>query len=193
MVLVISSLGVALMLRSLIQLVWGPDNQVYQPGIQLPIEFLGLRIKPNQIVIVGGAVVLVGALHVFLSRTKMGKAMRATADNRDLAQTAGIDIGRVILWTWIIGALLAAAAGIFLAIDTRLHPFMGRNILLAIFAAAILGGIGKPYGAIAGGLTIGIAEEMSTLVLSPAYKSAVAFAIMVAMLIVRPTGLFGGR
>ncbi|MBZ0325042.1 MAG: branched-chain amino acid ABC transporter permease, partial [Alphaproteobacteria bacterium] len=192
-VLVISSLGVSLMLRSLIQLVWGPDNQVYQAGIQLPIDIAGLRIKPNQIVIVVGAVVLVTALHVFLSRTKMGKAMRATADNRDLAQTAGIDIGRVILWTWIIGALLAAAAGIFLAIDTRLHPFMGRNILLAIFAAAILGGIGKPYGAIAGGLTIGIAEEMSTLVLSPAYKSAVAFAIMVAMLIFRPTGLFGGR
>jgi len=97
------------------------------------------------------------------------------------------------MWTWVIGAVMAAAAGVFLGLDTRLHPVMGFRILLSVFAAAILGGIGKPYGAIAGGFTIGIAEEMSTLFLNPAYKAAVSFAILVAMLIWRPTGLFGGR
>jgi branched-chain amino acid transport system permease protein len=140
-----------------------------------------------------GALVLVVGLHLFLQRTTIGKAMRAMADNVDLARITGIDTERVVMWTWVIGAVMAAAAGVFLALDTRLHPVMGFRILLSVFAAAILGGIGKPYGAIAGGYTIGIAEEMSTLFLNPAYKAAVSFAILVGRLVWRPTGLFGGR
>ena len=190
------------------QIVWGPDNQVYESGIQMAVRFgtdvvgpPGLRIKPDQIRILVGAVILVSAVHVFLRYTRMGKAMRAMADNPDLARLTGIDTGRVIIWTWVIGAGLAGAAGVFLGLDTRLHPDMGWFILLPIFAATILGGIGKPYGAIAGGLVIGIAQELSTLpippdyepLVNPAYKPAVAFAIMVLMLIVRPTGLFAGR
>jgi branched-chain amino acid transport system permease protein/neutral amino acid transport system permease protein len=93
----------------------------------------------------------------------------------------------------VLGAVLACAAGVFLGLDTQINPVMGWRILLPIFAATILGGIGSPYGAIAGGLVIGLAGELSTLVISPEYKSAVAFAILVVMLIVRPTGLFGGR
>ena len=192
-ILLISSFGVGLMLRSLIQLIWGPQSQVYAPGIRLPFHVLGLRIKPDHITIIVGAVILVVLLHLFLQYTKMGKAMRAMSDNMDLAQVTGIDIEHVIMWTWALGAALAAGAGIFLAMDTRLQPVMGWNLLLPVFAAAIMGGIGKPYGAIAGGMTIGIAEEMSTLFISPAYKSAVAFALMVIILIVRPTGLFAGR
>ncbi len=192
-ILVISSFGIALVLRSLVQLFWGPHNQVYEAGIRLPIVIAGLRIKPDQITILAGTMILVIALHLFLQRSKMGKAMRAMADNVDLARITGIDTERVILWTWVIGAVLAAAAGVFLGLDTRLHPLMGWRLLLDVFAAAILGGIGRPYGAIVGGLVIGIAEEMSTLVFSPAYKPAVAFAILVVLLIVRPTGLFGGR
>jgi branched-chain amino acid transport system permease protein/neutral amino acid transport system permease protein len=115
------------------------------------------------------------------------------ADNFDLAKVTGIDTERIILWTWAIGAALACVAGIFLGLDTRLHPTMGWRLLLPVFAAAILGGIGRPYGAIAGGLVIGLAEEFSTLVLSPAYKTGVAFAILVLLLILRPTGLLGGR
>jgi branched-chain amino acid transport system permease protein/neutral amino acid transport system permease protein len=119
--------------------------------------------------------------------------MRAMADNPDLARISGIDTEKIILWTWGLGALLAAAAGVFLGLDTRLLPDMGWFILLPVFAAAILGGIGKPYGAIAGGFIIGIAQELSTLVIDPSYKAAVAFAIMVIVLIVRPTGIFSGR
>ena len=99
----------------------------------------------------------------------------------------------MVIWTWIIGSALAAAAGIFLALDTRLVPLLGWNLLLPVFAAAILGGIGQPYGAIFGGLVIGIATEMSTLAIAPVYKPAVAFAIIVIMLIWRPTGLLRGR
>ena len=192
-ILLIASVGVALILRSAIQLIWGPDNQVYESGIQMPWRFAGVGIKPDHLVIVIGAAVLVVLLHLFLQRTKTGKAMRAMSDNADLAQVTGIEVNKIIIWTWIIGGGLAAAAGIFLGMDTRLHPVMGWRVLLPIFAAAILGGIGRPYGAIVGGLVIGLAQEYSTVFLDPPYKPAVAFAIMILMLIVKPTGLFGGR
>lgn len=192
-ILLISSFGIALILRSVVQLIWGSDQLVYRQGIQQPWNFGGLTIKPDQIVIVMGAVVLVIALHLFLKYTKTGKAMRAMADNIDLAKVSGINTERVVLWTWVLGAVMACAAGMFLGLDTQINPTMGWRVLLPIFAAAILGGIGSPYGAIAGGLIIGLASELSTLVISPAYKSAVAFAILVGMLIVRPEGLFGGR
>ncbi|MDX1592879.1 MAG: branched-chain amino acid ABC transporter permease [Gammaproteobacteria bacterium] len=192
-ILLISSFGMALAIRSVVQLVWGPNNQVYKQGIQLPHRIGDIVVKPDHLWIVGGAVTLVVAMHLFLSRTRMGKAMRAMADNMDLALITGIPAERVIVWTWVIGGSLAAAAGVFLGLDTRLHPVMGWSVLLPVFAAAILGGIGKPYGAIAGGMAIGIAMEVSTMVVAPAYKPAVAFAIMVLMLIIRPQGLFGGR
>jgi len=192
-IMLISSVGTALMLRSLVQIVWGPDNKIYEAGIDIPYRIWGLRIKPDQITIVLGAFALVVLLHLFLHRTRMGKAMRATSDNIDLAKVSGINTERVVLWTWIIAAAMAAAGGIFLGIDTRLNPIMGWRILLPVFTASILGGIGSIYGAIFGGLLIGVVQELSTLFISPAYKPAVAFGIMVIMLVVRPRGLLGGR
>ncbi len=192
MILLISSFGVGLMIRSVVQLIWGGDSRVYIPGIQLPYRFWDLRIKPDHITILIGTVALIVVLHLFLQKTRMGKAMRAMADNPDLARISGINTDRVIIWTWAMGAALAAAAGFFLGLDTRLQPDMGWFILLPVFAAAILGGIGKPYGAIAGGYIIGITQELSTLVIASAYKPAVAFALMVVILIVRPTGIFRG-
>jgi len=192
-ILLISSVGVALMMRSLVQAIWGPSNRIYEVEIEQAITLVGLRIQPDQILIIGGAVVLVTALHFFLQYTRFGKAMRAMSDNADLARVSGINTDRVVMLTWLIAGVLAAAAGIFLGMDTRLHPTMGWHMLLPVFAAAIFGGIGKPYGAIVGAFVIGIAMEMSTLFIPSAYKAAVAFAIMVAMLIWRPTGLFRGR
>ncbi|MDH3739709.1 MAG: branched-chain amino acid ABC transporter permease [Alphaproteobacteria bacterium] len=192
-ILLFSSFGVALMLRALIELIWGSDTVVYDAAIQTSWQVAGLRIKPDHVTIIVGAVILVTALHIFLQRTRMGKAMRAMADDPDLARVTGINTETVVIWTWIIGSTLAAAAGIFLALDTRLVPLLGWNLLLPVFAAAILGGIGQPYGAIFGGLVIGITTEMSTLAIAPVYKPAVAFAIIVIMLIWRPTGLLRGR
>ena len=193
-ILLISSVGVALMLRSLVQMIWGPDNQVYEQGITMPWVFAGgLRIQPTQVMIVGGAAGLMLLLHLFLQHTRFGKAMRAMSDNPDLARLSGINTERVVILTWIIAGVLAAAAGIFLGMDTRLHPIMGWKLLLPVFAAAIFGGIGKPYGAVAGALVIGLAQEMSTLVLPGAYKPAVAFALMVIILVWRPTGIFSGK
>lgn len=191
--LLISSFGMALILRSLIQLIWGPEVVTYDPGIQLAERFMGLRYQNHQLGIILGAIALVIVVHLFLSRTKAGKAMRAMADNPTLAQLSGIDTERVVMWTWITGGALAGAAGVFLAIDTQLRPEMGWFQLLPIFAAAILGGIGKPYGAIVGGYVIGMVTELSNLVLPAEYTTVVPFAILVVMLIFRPTGLFAGR
>jgi branched-chain amino acid transport system permease protein/neutral amino acid transport system permease protein len=190
--LLISSFGVGLMIRSAIQLIWGPGTHVYIKGIQLPYRFEGLRVKPDHITIFLGTVLLVLLVHLFLTRTRLGKAMRAMADNPDLARISGINTDQVITVTWIVGAGLAAIAGFFLGLDTRLHPDMGWHFLLPVFAAAILGGVGKPYGAIAGGYIIGIAAEFSTLVISPAYKPAIAFSLMVLVLLLRPRGIFEG-
>ncbi|MEZ5591477.1 MAG: branched-chain amino acid ABC transporter permease [Gammaproteobacteria bacterium] len=159
-------------------------------GYPVTYKFWGLRIKPDHVTILLVAVIAVVLLHLFLQKTRIGKAMRALADNADLARISGINTVAVMRWTWVMGAILAALAGFLLGLDTRIQPEMGWYILLPVFAAAILGGIGKPYGAIAGGFIIGLAQELSTLVISPAYKPAVAFALMVLILLWRPTGIF---
>jgi len=197
---VIASFGVALILRSIVQIVWGTDSQVYMTGFQKPmILFDTFRVATRHIQIIVATAALTFALHWFLSRTRMGKSMRAVADDPALASVAGLDTERVIRWTWIIGAGLAAIAGVFVGLDTDVHTNLGWNLLLPMFAAALLGGIGKPLGAIMGGLIIGIAEEICTFpvfgvsLISPSYKTAVAFVIMVLILIFRPQGLFRGR
>lgn len=198
---VISSFGVALIFRSLAQLFWSSDNQVFIPGVRMPvILFDTFRISAlhAQAILLTALIALV--LHLFLSRTRLGRSMRAVSDEPELAAVAGLNTERVVRWTWIIGASLAAIAGVFAGMDTSMHPNLGWNLLLPMFAAAVLGGIGKPMGAMAGGLIIGIAEECATYpwitsdpLISPSYKSAVAFSIMVGLLIFRPQGLFKGR
>ena len=198
---VMASFGIMLMVRSLIQFIWGVQLKSLVQGIQRPmVLFDAIRISPKHILIIVSAVVLVLAVHFLLSRTKIGKAMRAMSDSAELAQLTGIDTEKVVKTTWIVGASLACAAGVFLAIDTHVETMMGFKLLLPMFAAAILGGVGKPYGAIAGGLIIGLIEELSSYpwigsepLLNPGYKAGVAFAIMVIMLLWRPNGLFRGR
>lgn len=191
-VLLISSFGIALVLRSVVQLIWGPGNYVYESGISIPYVIFDLRIKPDHLLIVASTIAIIVAFHLFLTYTRLGKAMRAMSDDPDLARVSGVDTERVVVWTWAIGGALAAAGGVFLALDTQLNPLLCWNILLPMFAAAIVGGIGRPYGAIAGGLLIGIVEELSTSFIDPAYKPAVAFVIMVAVLLWRPTGILKG-
>lgn len=192
-ILLIASVGVALAVRSVVQLVWGPAIQTYYQGIQFPYLWLGLRVKPTWLVIAGTAAALAVLAHLFLTRTRLGKAMRAMADNPDLARVTGIETERVVAWTWVMGGGLAAGAGVLLGLDTRLLPTMGWNLLLPVFAGAILGGLGSPYGALAGGLVIGVAQELSTLALPAAYKTAVSFVVMILLLLLRPAGLFGGK
>jgi branched-chain amino acid transport system permease protein len=192
-ILAMASLGVALILRSLIYIIWGPQflfySQELRPAWELP---LGVRLKPDQVCILVLALVLVLLLYLFLQRTRLGKAMRATADNPQLAWVCGIDTGRVTAWTWVIGAALASAAGVLYGLDAQLRPDMGWSFLLPLFAAVILGGIGSPLGALVGGIILGVAQQVSTAFLLPTYKPAVAFLLLIILLFVRPRGLFGG-
>lgn len=191
--LAMTSLGVAIALRGIVQVIWGGGTEQYprlsKPFYQLP---MGVRIPPDNIFIGALVLVLVVALYLFLTRTKMGKAMRATSDNLELARVSGINTERVIWWTWAIGAALAATAGVLLAIfRAQLYPIMGWRFVIPLFAAVILGGIGNPYGALVGGLIIGVTAEVSTQWLTPAYKPAIAFLIMIVTLLLRPRGIFG--
>lgn len=198
---VIASFGVALIFRSLAQLFWSSGNQVFVSGVRMPVVlFDTFRISELHMQVISLTLIIAVALHFFLTRSKLGRAMRAVSDEPELAAVAGLDTERVVRWTWVIGASLAATAGVFAGMDTSMHPNLGWNLLLAMFAAAVLGGIGKPMGAIVGGLIIGVAEETATFpwltdepLISPSYKSAVAFFIMVALLLFRPQGLFKGR
>ncbi len=193
-ILAMAAIGAAFLIRSLVYITWGGDFHSFYPGIrQVLILPLGIRIRYDQLIILALVLLFVFLIYAFLERTKLGKAMRATADNPDLARVTGIDVGRVIFWTWALGAGMAAAGGALLGLDSQVRPEMGWFFLLPLFAAVILGGIGNPYGALAGGLIIGVVQQVSTAFLNPAYKPAVAFVIMIIILLVRPQGIFGGR
>ncbi len=194
-IMAMSALGASFIIRMIVLILWGADSLFYRPGVLRPAILLPLEIKirPDQILILSTVLTLVVLLYLFLQRTKMGKAMRATADNMELARVSGIDTERVIVWTWGIGGALVAAGGILYGIDVQLHPYMGWNFLLPLFAATILGGIGNMYGALIGGLVMGVAQQVSTAYLLPTYKPAVAFMVMILILLVKPQGIFGGR
>jgi len=192
-VTVMASLGIALMVRSVVQVVWGVDSESYVRGIVRPENYFGLRIKDREIYTVVFMIGLVSVLQLFLAKSKWGKAMRAMSDNPNLALLSGIDNKKVVMLTWIIAGGLCAAAGVFLGINTELKSMMGWHMLLPMFAAAILGGVGRVEGAVLGGLIVGIAEELSVLVLPSEYKAAMAFVILLFMLLVRPTGLLRGK
>ena len=190
----IAAMGVAWALRGVIYLLWGADFHFYSKGLR-PMVFLpaGIKLRTDEIFIMIVAWVAVAVVYLFLMRTKMGKALRALSDNPSLALIAGINTERMIVWAWVIAGLLIAIAGIFFGIQTQLRPEMGWLFLLPLFAAIILGGQGSITGALAGGLVMGVAQQMSTAWLLPTYKPAVAFLIMILVLLFRPQGIFGRR
>ncbi len=191
--LAIAALAVAFVMRSVIYILWGADFHFYSQGLRTTWKLpLGITLRPDQVVVLVVAWAMVVGLYTFLQRTKTGKALRALADNPDLARVSGIATERMITLTWFIGGAMAAAAGILLGIDSQVRPEMGWLMLLPLFAAVILGGIGNAYGALAGGLILGVVQQVSTAFMNPSYKPAVAFIIMILVLLVRPQGIFGG-
>ena len=188
--LIIISIGLALFIRNGIILIWGGASQSYDLPVSEALSFWGLRIPQNQLLVVGLAAIAILALHYLLQYTKVGKAMRAVADDIDLARVSGIDVERVVLWTWIIAGTLTALGGCMYGLTTGLRPNMGWFLILPMFASVTLGGIGNPYGAIAAALIIGISQEMSTPWLGSQYKLAVALSLMIVVLLIRPKGLF---
>jgi branched-subunit amino acid ABC-type transport system permease component len=173
---------------------FGADFQRYTVPPDTQYNIGPFLLTASQLIIIGIAVVTMVGLHVLLNYTKLGKAMRAMSDNPALARNCGIDTELVTNFTWLLTGGLAGLAGVVLALNiSSFQPAFGGDFLFVIFAAVILGGIGRPYGAMAGALVIGIVTEIAAIPLSSDYKNDAAFAILVLVLLFRPQGIFASE
>jgi branched-chain amino acid transport system permease protein/neutral amino acid transport system permease protein len=191
--LLIAAIGLSFLLRNAAQLFWGAQVRTYGFEIRQGYRWLGVSLTPQQGVIIVVSVICIVSVYLLFFKSRLGKSMRALADNLDLARVSGIRTGKVILSAWVISSLLAGVGGILLALDTNLHPEMGVVNLIKAFAATLIGGVGNLWGALVGGLVIGLAENIAVLYISPGYKDAVAFVIMVLILLARPYIVTGER
>lgn len=191
--LLLIAIGLAFVIRYAIQIAAGTEPRTLRVDVTSAVSFMGgIRLGTAElgVVLVGLAVLVVVA--VLLSVSRIGREMRALADNLSLAEVAGIDTRRVILATWVVAGGLAGLAGILVAAAVGVvSPQFGFQLLLSLFAATVLGGIGNPYGALAGGLVLGLTEEWSTLFIDPRWKLAIGFTILILTLLLRPNGLLG--
>lgn len=223
-VFLIASIGVMFIMNSIVRFIIGPGDQRFGDGERFIMKARafkkmtglseGIAFKTSQGLTIITVVIVVAALFWFLSRTRAGKSMRAYSDNEDLALLSGINPDRVVLITWILAATLATIAGVLYGLDKSFKPFTYFQLLLPIFASAIVGGLGNPLGAIAGGFVIAFSEVTVTYaykkfltylvptdwapeglvqLLSTDYKFAVSFVILVIVLLLRPTGIFKGK
>lgn len=191
-ILVMASFGASLALRSLIEFIFTSQPAYFSTGLQIAIRLGGgLRATPDQLLSLGVTVILVAAVHLLLTRTNIGRAMRAVSENPALAGVAGVDVRNVIRTVWMLGAGLACVAGMMAGLLVQIRPQMGFDLLLPLFAAAILGGIGSVPGAMLAGLVVGLSESLAVQLVGAEWRSAVAFVILVAVLLVRPQGMFG--
>ena len=189
----VASLGVGLVLENVCRFAFGNAPRSLDVAVTRPIRWMGLRINHEQI---ATAVVVLTALlllHLVLQSTRFGRAMRAVADNPSLAAVRGIERDAVVRLAWAIIGVLTGIAGVLAALDRAVEPLVGASYEISVFAAAILGGLGSPFGAVAGSLAIGLAEEASTLVVPTSYRQAVSFAVILVLLLFRSQGLFGAR
>jgi branched-subunit amino acid ABC-type transport system permease component len=191
--LAIASIGVAFVLENVVRFVWGNDFRSYDVPVTRASSVAGLRVGRDQLFILALATILMALAQIFLRRTRLGIAMRATADDPRLAAVKGVPTERVIALATLGGGALAGGAGVFLGLDASVDPLMGGGLIISVFAAAILGGIGSAPGALAGALIVGVMEEVGTLAVPPTYKTAIGFAIILVVLLLRPSGLAGAR
>ncbi|MFH1330582.1 MAG: branched-chain amino acid ABC transporter permease [Actinomycetota bacterium] len=190
--LIVVSIGLSLLVRHIYLLFLGGAPHTYtQFALQSQQSYGPISLPAKDAAIVLASLAVLGAFGLMLRHTRLGTSMRAVADNKDLAEASGIDVNRVILYTWALGAALAGLGGVFLGITQTVQWDMGFVLLLTMFAAVVLGGIGTAYGAAVGGLIIGVATETSTFWLPVEFKVVVALGILILVLMVRPQGLFG--
>ncbi len=205
--LMITSLGTAIALRNVLRLIWGSGIKTYAMPIRKPIEILGARVTPLQIGIIFAGLISMIAFHLILHRTKFGKALRAISDNRELASACAIDSEKMIERMWFLASAYGAIGGAMIAMEHLLYPRLGFDIIIPVFCAAILGGIGNPYGAMLGALTLAFAEnivlaldfsfiinlggifEVGSIQISTGYKPAISFVILIIVLLLKPTGI----
>jgi branched-chain amino acid transport system permease protein len=189
---VMASFGVSMALRALIEVLFTSRPRYYSGELEIAVPLgAGLRATPDQLAALGLAVIVGIGVTLLLSRTDLGRRMRAVAENPSLAAVVGIDVAQVVRATWLIGAALAAVSGVALGVLVQVRPSMGAELLLPLFAAAILGGIGSVPGALLGALVVGLAEAATVRYVGAEWRAAVSFVLLVGVLLLRPTGLFG--
>jgi len=207
--LMITSFGLGIVLRELIRAIWGTSPHFYPVGLQKPVIIFGASITPVQIGIILAALVCMLGFHLLLNKTKLGIAMRSLADNPNLAEASGINTERIIRSVWLIGAGMAGLGGVLIGLDTQIHPNMGFGIIIPVFCAAILGGIGSPFGAVLGAAVVAFAQNIGlninwaplfgwtgltsaeSLYIPTGYKEAIPFLILIFVLLKRPQGIMG--
>jgi len=211
-IIMVTSLGLAIALRNTIRAIWGADAQNYSVPLQTPIITEYFRITPLQIWIIIIGLSAMFAFHLLLHHTRLGKAMRASSDNPELAQASGIATEKIITWVWFIAITFASIGGILIGLETYILPYMGFAIIVPVFCATIMGGIGNPYGAMLGALVLGFAENFGLyinfgniinlggilnfskeLLIPTGYKPAISFIILILVLLIRPRGILGKK
>ena len=191
---VMASFGASMALRALLEFLFTSSPRYFSRDLQIAVPVVpGIRVTPDQMALLGMTVVLALAVHLILTQTHMGRSMRAVSENPALARVLGIDIDHVIHITWLLGGALACASGVMLGLVVQIRPYMGFDMLLPLFASAILGGIGSVPGAIIGALIVGVSEAATVQLIGAEWRAAVAFLLLIAVLLIRPSGLFGKR
>ena len=191
--LMVASLGLSFVLENIPRLIFGNSARSFDFEISPPFRLLGIRANAEQAIAVAATLALMSATYFVLHHLPIGRAMRAVADNPSLSLVRGIDRGVVTRFTWAISGVLLAVAGVLIGLDRALEPIMGSGYLITVFAAAIVGGLGSPVGAVLGALVVGAAGELSTLVLPTSYRLGVPLCLIAAILVFRPQGLLGRR
>ena len=189
--LMVASLGLGFILENVARFAYGNAARSFVIELARPFRFANVRMNHEQMLTIGIATAAMLIMWFLLTRTSIGRAMRAVADNPSLALVRGIESPRVIRWTWFITGLLLGVGGVLIGMDRALEPPMGTNYLISVFAAAILGGLGSPIGAYVGALVIGVVSELSTLVIAPNYRIGIPLCVIAVILMFRPQGLFG--
>ena len=189
--LMLMSIGAAFVFRYTIQFFAGTEVRTLGVDRTSVVEVLGLRIGQTALIAGATGIVVVAAIGLLLRFAALGKRMRAVSDNLSLAETTGVDTRRVIVATWLFAGAAAGLAGVLFAATANVKPELGFELLLPIFAAVVLGGVGHAFGALVAGLLLGVATEWSTLVIPSQWKLTIGFVILIVVLIVRPQGIFG--
>jgi branched-chain amino acid transport system permease protein len=189
---VMASFGASMALRAMLEFLFTSSPTYFSRDLQIAMPIgLGMRVTPDQMAMLAVTAALLVGMHLLLTRTQTGRAMRAVSENPTLARIAGVDVDAVVRATWFLGGALACASGVMLGMLVQIRPFMGFDLLLPLFAAAIVGGIGSVPGALAGAMIVGVGEAAAVQFLGAEWRAAVAFILLIGVLLVKPAGLFG--
>jgi len=192
--LLIAGVGVSFIVQNMIIIIWGAEPKRLAQTLGTSVQVGPFLLTTGDLIMICTAIVFLVLLHVTLKYTKFGKSLRATSNNIELAQACGIDSERIISITWFIAGIFTAVAGVGLVLEeTTLSPTTGFNELFIIFGAVILGGLGRPYGAMLGALIVGVLTEVAGQYMNAAYKTSIAFAFVIVLLLFRPQGLFAAK